>query len=342
MKLSLPSLILFGCVYSVFAASAMAQSREARPVKVVVEPVKFERQSSRVDAVGTAEATKSVVLYPAVTDRVTAVHFRPGDWVKQGKVLLELDSRRQRVAVQRAQIVLADAERTVKRLQESRKQGAIAQNQLDDAITTRDIAEVALSEARVELEDRQVRAPFDGVMGLTDIEVGDRINLQTAIASIDSRKELFVHFQAPEDALNMLQADSSLTLRPWNNPSQTIPAALSQIDSRIDPQTRTVRVRALIDNGEDRYRPGMSFRVNLLIQGDRYAVVPESALLWGETGAYIWIVENEKAKRIDVQIKQRFKGYILVAADISADDLLIVEGVQSLRENQPVVFAAKV
>ncbi|GGD55580.1 efflux RND transporter periplasmic adaptor subunit [Lacimicrobium alkaliphilum] len=342
MKLSLASVTFSLFFLSLFAGPVQAQSGEARPVQVVVKPVQFERQSSRVDAVGTAEATKAVVLYPAVTDKVTAVHFEPGDWVKAGDTLLELDARRQRVALNRAEILLADAERTVKRLKESRKEGAIAQSQLDDAITLRDIAKVELSEAEVELEDRQIVAPFDGVMGLTDIEVGDRINQQTAIASIDSRKELYVHFQAPEDALNMLQADSALTLRPWNNPSQTIPAALSQVDSRIDPQSRTVRVRAIIDNGEDKYRPGMSFRVNLELKGDRYAVVPEAALLWGETGAYIWVAENDKAKRVDVQIKQRFKGYILVAADLSSEDLLIVEGVQSLRENQPVFYSTEV
>lgn len=342
MKLSLVPVICSLFVLSLFAEVAQAQSSEARSVQVVVAPVQFQRQSSRVDAVGTAEASQSVVLYPAVADKVTAVHFKPGDWVKAGDILLELDARRQQVALERAKIMLTDAQRTVERLTESRRQGAIAQSQLDDAITLRDIARVEVSQARIELEDRRIVAPFDGVMGLTDIEVGDRINLQTAIASIDSRKELFVHFQAPEDALNMLRADSSLTLRPWNNPSQTIPAALSQIDSRIDPQSRTVRVRAIIDNSEDKHRPGMSFRVNLEIKGDRYAVVPESALLWGETGAYIWIAKNKQAKRVDVQIKQRLKGYILVAADLSPEDLLIIEGVQSLRENQPLLFSSEV
>lgn len=342
MKLSPMSLICSLFIFSLFNGAAMAQATEARPVQVVVSPVQFERQSSRVEAVGTAEATQSVMLYPAVADRVTAVHFLPGDWVKAGDVLVELDARRQKVAVERARIVLADAERTVERMQESRKQGAVPQSQLDDAMTLRNIARVELSEAQVELEDRFIVAPFDGVMGLTDVEVGDRISLQTAIASIDSRKELYVDFQAPEDALNMLQADSSLTLRPWNNPSQSIPAALAQIDSRIDAQSRTVRVRAIIDNSEDKYRPGMSFRVNLEIMGDRYAVVPEAALLWGETGAYVWVAENEKARRVDVQIKQRFKGYILVAAALSADDLLITEGVQSLREDQPVFFSSEV
>lgn len=307
-----------------------------RATQVITAPVKFEQQSSRVEAVGTAEAVRSVVVYSAVADKVTAVNFLPGQAVKQADVLLQLDSRRQQVALERVTIQLADAERTVSRLQESRKRGAIAQSDLDDAITARDLLEVQLAETQTELEDRTVRAPFAGVVGFTDVEQGDRINLQTAITTIDNRKQLLINFNAPEAALTILQGNASVEIEPWQAQGERIRADIAQVDSRIDSSNRSIRVRALLDNSADLYRPGMSFRVILQLAGEEYAVVPEVALLWGATSAYVWLADKGKARKVDVQIKQRLSGRLLVSGALSTDDELIVEGVQSLREGQSV------
>lgn len=341
MKFFLPALCGCGLLFMSLAShQTVAQVRESRPVQVVVKPVQFEHERTRVEAVGTAEAERSVVLYPAVADRVTAVNFKPGDKVEKGQVLVQLDARRQRVALDRAKILLEDAERTVSRLADSRKQGAIPQSQLDDAVTLRDLAKVELAQARTELEDRQVVAPFDGVVGLTDVELGDRITLQTAITSIDSRRSLFINFRAPEAALDLLLSQATLSVQPWQSPDAPLEAKVAEVDSRIDSETRTVRARAVIDNKDDQYRPGMSFRVNLELAGRQYAAIPEAALLWGATSAYVWKVEQGKAKQVDIQIRQRLQGRLLVSGDLARDDVLIVEGVQSLRDGQAITYSA--
>ncbi|QSX35193.1 efflux RND transporter periplasmic adaptor subunit [Shewanella avicenniae] len=312
-------------------------SLAAAPAKrVVVQPVTFEHEITRVDVVGTAEADKSVVLYPAVAERVVEVNFKPGDKVVEGQALVKLYAQRQQVAVERAQIQLADAERTVKRLTNIRQQGAVPQTDLDDAITLRDLAKVSLEEAQVALEERIVRAPFSGYVGLTDVEVGDRLSINTPITSIDSRAALYVNFQAPETAFNLLASNAEIVLRPWNNRAELLPATIAQLDSRVDATSRTIRARALIDNRQDHYRPGMSFRVSLQIVGDEYARIPEAALSWGATGAYVWVVENQQAKRVDIQIQQRLKGRILVAGELTSTTPLIIEGIQNLREGQTV------
>lgn len=317
---------------SVFAQQAGSE----RQAQVITTAVSFEQQISRVEAVGTAEALQSVVVYPAVGDKVTAVNFVPGQFVERGDILLQLDARRQQVALDRATIQLADAQRTLSRLEESRKRGAIAQSELDDAITARDLIQVQLTEAKTELEDRTVRAPFSGVVGLTDIEQGDRITEQTAITTIDNRKQLLINFSAPETALAILRGNASVELEPWQASGERIRADIQQVDSRIDSLNRSIRVRALLDNTEDVYRPGMSFRVILQLAGEEYAVIPEAALLWGATSAYVWLADNGKAKRVDVQIRQRLSGRLLVSGALSADDELIIEGVQTLRQGQAV------
>lgn len=307
-----------------------------RAALVVMQPVGFERVQRYVESVGYAEAQRSVALYPAVSDLVLEVNFNPGDEVKRGEILVRLDDRQQLVDLQRARIQLEDAERTVKRLTTSRQQGAIAQSELDVAMTARDLLQVAVREAEVAYEDRQVRAPFDGVVGITDVEAGDRITTQTLITTIDQREQLYIDFNAPEAAIELLQQGAELIVKPWTSRNTDVPAEIVEVDSRIDITNRTIRVRAAIDNTADLYRPGMSFRVALSFQGDSYAVVPEAALMWSADGAYVWIEKEGKAQRVDVNIQQRLEGRILVSGSLQLGDNLIVEGVQTLRNGQSV------
>ena len=307
-----------------------------RAANVITVPINFEQKKSRVEAVGTAEAIHSVIVYPAVADKVTAVNFVPGQRVQAQEVLLELDSRRQKIALERVTIQLADAERTVIRLQDIRKKGAIAQSDVDDAMTVRDLLSVLLTEVKIELADRMVKAPFSGVVGLTDVEPGDRIGSQTAITSIDQREQLLINFNVPEAALPILQGNASVELEPWQTQELRIKADITEIDSRINLLDRSIRVRALLENKADLYRPGMSFRVILQLAGDEYAVIPEAALMWGATSAHVWLEENGKARKVDIQIQQRLSGRLLVSGSLKASDQLIVEGVQRLREGQSV------
>jgi RND family efflux transporter MFP subunit len=319
-------------VYQVQVQAAGA----GRAAEVITAAISFEPKINRVETVGTAEAIRSVILYPAVADKVTAVNFVPGQHVEGQAVLLQLDSRRQKLALKRVSIELVDAQRTVIRLQESREKGAITQSALDDAMTARDLLNVELSEVKTELEDRAVRAPFAGVVGFTDVEPGDRIGVQTVITTIDNRQQLLINFNAPEAALPILQGKASVELEPWQTKGLRIKADITEVDSRVNRSNRSIRVRALLDNSTDLYRPGMSFRVTLQLAGNEYAVIPEAALMWGPTSAYVWLAQNGKAKKVDIQIRQRLSGRLLVSGALNVDDQLIVEGVQRLREAQSV------
>jgi RND family efflux transporter MFP subunit len=327
-------LVLIGSSYS---DEVLAQSRgESRPANVISQTLQFEAQKLEIEAVGTAEAFRSVNIFPAAADKVVAVNFVPGQKVQKGMMLLELDARRQRTALQRAKIQLKDANRTLSRLKQSKQQGAVTQSVLDDAATALALAEVLVAEAEADLDDRTVIAPFSGVVGLTDVEVGDRIGINTLITTIDEREQLYINFRAPESAISLLRNDSQVTVQPWTDRELILRAEVAELDSRVAESDRTIRVRALLANGEDIYRPGMSFRVNLSFYGQRYAVIPESGLSWGAAGSYIWLADQGKAKKVAVDIKQRLRGKILVSGDVNEGDELIVEGIQRLRDGQNV------
>ncbi|TWX73409.1 efflux RND transporter periplasmic adaptor subunit [Colwellia sp. C1TZA3] len=321
----------------VMSSQTFAQSwgdKGANKKAVIVEKLIYQTQKSSLEAVGTAEAVKSVTLFPAVSERVVTVNFKPGQRVKKSQVLMMLYSERQSVTLERAKIEFKDAARKNLLLVESIKKGAASQSELDDSITTLALANIAVKEAKIALDERIIRAPFAGVVGLTDIQAGDRVNLQSVITTIDDRQALFINFTAPEIAIDLLSQQPQVQLVPWQNRLVTIEASIAQVDSRINEQDRTIRVRALLDNSEDSYRPGMSFRVNLTVPGQDYIAVPEAALLWSATGAYVWQMVDGKAIRVDVKIRERLRGTILVAGEFNLTAPLVVEGVQQLRQGQ--------
>lgn len=334
----LVSLSLFFVVLSLcqvhLANSQAWGGRDDNRTQVIVSPLKYQAQQTNIEVVGTAEAVKSVTIFPAVNEKVTSVNFVPGQQVEKNQVLLTLYNERQAVSLEREKIQLKDAKREYDRLLESRKKGAASQSQLDIASTQLALSEVAVKEANVALRERVVVAPFNGVVGFTDIEVGDRITQQTIITTIDDRQSLFINFSAPELALTVLSSNPEVTLTPWQDRESSITASIAQVDSRINEQDRTIRVRALLDNAEDRYRPGMSFRVKLSVKGPEYVAVPEASLMWSATGAYIWQMVVGKASRVDVKIQQRLRGTILVTGPFDDESPLVVEGVQRLREGQ--------
>ncbi len=303
-----------------------------------MENIRFEPAVTRAEAVGTSRARLSTDVYPASSGEVVAVRFEPGQFVAQGAALAEIDARREKLAVEMAELRLRDAERLYDRYQRSAASGAVDANTLDAARTAFEIARVELEQARVALADRTIRAPFDGFVGATDVDIGDRVTPTMLVTTIDDRSELFVRFDVPEAYIGELAVGEFVELESLNRASVTATGEVIDIGSRIDPQTRTFSARARVPNDGDVLRPGMSFRVGLAVEGQEYAVVSETAVQWGTDGAYLWLAVDGAAVRQSVQVVQRRNGEVLVDADFAAGNLVIVEGTQTIRNGSAVEF----
>lgn len=306
------------------------------PRPVITAAATWENERTRVEAVGTSRALRSVTLYPQVAGEVVAIHFSAGQKVDAGRTLLELDARDEKLAVDMARVELADAQRLYDRYRRTEGSGAVTASTLDDAKSAVDHARLALARAEVALNHRSIEAPFAGYVGLTTLDPGARIDSSTAITTIDDRSVLLVTFELPEILLGRLQVGEEIALTTWADSSRKTPGKVVEIDSRVDPQTRTFSVRAHIDNADDRLRPGMSFRILLNLEGSRYPFVPEAALQWGGDGAYVWAVRDGKATRVPATIVQRREGRILLDASLPEGIPVVVEGVQRMREGQTV------
>lgn len=322
-------------------AQEAAGSKEPNPrrggaVRVLVEPLTLATDRTMVRAVGTGAALSSAALHPSVSGEVVEVLFRAEQKVKKGDVLVRLDDEHQRLAVRLAAVSLRKATRDVARIEKLAKSGHASRTSLDTARTELETARVRHAQAKAELADRAIVAPFDGVIGLTDISVGDRVGETTAIATLDERSTILVDFNLPEDYAARLRIGSTVNVRPTTRQDLRIDGIVTAMGSRIDEASRTLRIRAEIPNPEDAIRPGTSFAVEIAFAGRAYPSVPEVAVLWSRDGAYLWRAAGNRAEKVFVRLVSRDKGRILVDGDLSPGDRIVVEGVQGLRAGQTV------
>jgi len=162
------------------------------------------------------------------------------------------------------------------------------------------------------------------------------VNPDSEIASLDDRSALLVSFEIPEQFLGRVAVNDAVGVQTWTGREDANPGSITDLASRIDPESRTFDARAQVPNPDDRLRPGMSFRVALELAGETYPVVPEIAVQWGGDGAYVWTVEEGVATRVAVSIVQRQSDLVLVEAELDESDRVVVEGIQRMREGLQV------
>ncbi|MDA0261298.1 MAG: efflux RND transporter periplasmic adaptor subunit, partial [Proteobacteria bacterium] len=228
-----------------------------RAAEVVVRTVELRPERTRLKAVGTARAVRSVTLYAAAAGEVAAVRIAPNAKVKKNDVLLELDSRNEALAVELARVRVKSARQLLSRYERMAKGVAVSRSSLLDARNALEEVAIALRQAEVALSDRKVVASFDGFVGVTEIDVGDRIGTGDAITTLDDRRALLVAFDIPEIFLGLIKIDHPVQVAAWNAQDNPIDGAIVDLGSRIDAASRSFVARARIANGGDRYRPGM-------------------------------------------------------------------------------------
>jgi len=305
-------------VFSIALATGACSNETPDPVPqadsaihVIVEPLQFQRAGTRLEVVGTSRAVRSSALQPETSGEVVAVNFQPGQRVRSGDALVRLDSREQELAVALARVRLEDATRLYDRYQRTGDSGAVLPTAIDAARTAVEAARIELDRARVELDYRTIEAPFDGFVGITEVDPGDRINPDTLITTLDDRSALLVTFEVPEALIGDIQVGDEVSVATWNSRSPDAFGEVVDIGSRIDPATRTFVARARVENDTDTLRPGMSFRVSVDVLGRLYPAIAETSVQWGADGAYIWMVRDGQARRRMVQIVQRQQGVVV-------------------------------
>ena len=312
--------------------------RPASGTLVVAEPVTTAPLQDLLSVIGSAEGTRSVDLSFSITGRIAAIAVAPGDRIEAGTVVAELDPAAAQLSVDRARLVLANAQTAVDRLNQLAQSGTATILQRQEAELALRTAELDLQEAERALQDHRLIAPADGYVGLVAPQVGDLVSPGTAITRIEDRSRLILDFRVPERIASRIAVGAPVEASAMSLPERGVQGRITAVDNRVDEVSRTLRVQAGIDNPDDLYRAGMAFRIDMTFQGEDYPSVDPLAIQWGSDGAYVWVVRDGKAARLPISIVQRNADSVLVEADFAPGDQIVTEGVNLMRPGAAVTI----
>ncbi len=308
---------------------------------VVVKPAASAVINNRLNVIGSGEAIHSVTVTPTATGNLIEILVKSGDRVEAGQVIARLDSDDQIIAAEQARLARDSAREKVERYRNLGTARAVTAVEVRDAEIALQTAELALRTAELDLKRRDIVSPSKGVVGIITVNVGDYVTTSTPIAVVDDRSEILVDFWVPERFASKIFVGQPVSASAIAHPGGNLDGVIHAIDNRLDQASRTLRVRARIENPDDMLRAGMSFSVAMAFDGDRYPTVDPLAIQWSAEGSYVWRIDGEKSERVPVQIIQRNPDKVLVEAELSEGDRVVTEGVQRLRDGGTVRVAGE-
>lgn len=305
------------------------------PAPVIAVEVREVPFSDPVEALGTLKARESVALTAKVTETVSAIHFEDGQRVRKGELLAELTHAEEEAQIAEGRARVAEAERQYERVKSLAGQRSAAESLLDERRRDLDAARAQLVAVESRLADRIITAPFAGVLGLRNVSLGALVEPGDLIATLDDIATLRLDFTVPSLFLADLRPGLAIRARADEYPTESFEGTVSALDSRVDPVTRSIQVRALIPNPDGRLRPGLLMKVALLRNPRQALVVPESALLaQGRDHFVIRVGEDEQAERVQVRLGTRRAGEAEVLSGLSAGDRVVTHGGDKARPGQ--------
>ncbi len=282
-----------------------------------------------IEALGTARANESIEIRPLVSQRIVAIRFEEGEHVEAGRVLVELQSAEARADVASAKATLAESTSQLRRAQKLYETKAVSTSELDQRLTRRDADKAALDAAEARLADTQVSAPFAGVLGLRNVSLGSYVTPENVITTLDDTDPIKLDFAVPETVLARLEPGLSIAAKSAAWPGVKFAGRVESIDTRVDPVSRTLTIRALLPNAEERLRPGMFLTVTLLRDDVRALVVPETAIVPERSRSFVFVVgSDDTVERREVNTGRRKPGLVEVTGGLSAGEFVVVEGTQ--------------
>lgn len=276
----------------------------AAPIAVDACPALPKFWQETIETVGTLTASQGIVIKPELSGRITAIYFHSGETVPAGTPLVQLnpDIIQAKLDAAKAQTQLSAA--NYQRALILYKQKVFAKADLDKALASYHSDEAQQAQAQATLDQTLIRAPFSGRLGLRLVDQGDFVDSNKALVNLDAINHLRVDFKVPGLDIGKLGIGATVLIHTDSYPNQTLTATVYAIDSQIDVNTRSLGVRASLNNEQQRLLPGGFVTVSLLVaQPQRLATVPETAVYNDAVGSYVYRIVNHKAVKTPVSVR---------------------------------------
>ncbi|WP_148254336.1 efflux RND transporter periplasmic adaptor subunit [Aidingimonas lacisalsi] len=325
------------CVATLFAASVDAQERNRTPV--IGTQVEMSQWSDPLEALGTLRADESVTISATVTEMVETVNFRSGDEVAAGDLLIQLADGEEQAQLRSAQAQRDERQNALSRATQMQSRNLGSRADVEDNQAQLRQIEAQIDEIDARLMDHKIRAPFSGVIGFRNISPGTLVTPGDELTTLDKLDVVKLDFSVPESFLSTLERGQQIVATTAAYDEQTFSGEVTSIGTRIDPTTRSVMIRAEIDNPDRLLRPGMLMITTLERQVRDALVVPESVLIPRGERQYVLVIDSADDNRIEqreVSIGERRVGQVEITGGVTEDELLVSHGVQRVREGDQV------
>jgi membrane fusion protein (multidrug efflux system) len=319
-------------------SAGTAKSSPGAPV-IPVEAVPIRRMDivRTIEAVGTAQANEAVTITAKGTGMVERLNFQEGQLVKAGVILVELEAAESSANISALRAARDAAKLAYDRAKQLIESKTVAQARLDELGKAYEGAEARLRAEQAKFSDSVIRAPFNGKLGLRRVSLGALVRPGDVITTLDDTSVIKLEFEIPETVLSGIAIGNTVSAKAAAMPGRKFDGVVSTIDSRIDPATRAVRLRAQIPNNDDVLKPGMFMTVALSMGKVPDAMmVPEESLLAQGGEQFVFVIRDGRATRTRVTIGQRLPGFAQITNGLRADDLVAVTGLQQLRDGSRI------
>ncbi|MDT8998446.1 efflux RND transporter periplasmic adaptor subunit [Paucibacter sp. APW11] len=320
------------------AQAAAAPAPAATPVEA--QPVELRVLAEESQAVGSLRARQSVMLKPEVSGRVVKLGFSDGQRVRRGQVLIQLDDSLQAAQLQQAEAQAGIARTQLQRNRELLAQSFVSASVVDQAKAALDVAEAQVALNRAQLERMRIVAPFDGVAGIRQVNLGDYVKDGAALLSLEDASSMWVDFRLPERDLPRLRKGQSVSLTLDAMPGRSFEARVEALDAQLDTAGRSMLVRARLDKSAPELKSGLFARVSVRLGERAEAVlVPEEALVPQGGKQFLIKLVDPKAElplteKIEAKLGQRLPGKVEVLAGLKAGDWVVTAGQSRLMRGE--------
>lgn len=325
-------------------ASQAQQRQQAQPTPVILSKAALETIFDKIEALGTLRANESVDVTAQVTEIITAVRFEDGQRVKKGDVLAEMTSAEEAALLKEAEATMREAKEQLDRARPLAQQGVSSEATLSERRRTYETAVARYEAVKSRIADRVIAAPFDGVVGLRRISVGALVEPGTVVANIDDDNVMKLDFNIPSTFLPTVKAGAPILATTQAFGDRAFRGQIASIDSRVDPVTRSITVRALIPNPEGALKAGLLMTVEVLKNERQAVVIPEQAVVRRGQETYVFVVdaaaEKPVAEKRVIELGTRTTGTVEVKTGLAAGEHVVTHGTLRLQPGQPVSITA--
>jgi len=319
------------------------------PTTVSSAVVKEEDWAPTLSAIGSVSAVQGAVVSAELGGVVAEINFQSGGVAKKGDVLMRLDSSAEEAQLHTAEADLELAKANLDRERDLAVRKVVSKQELDTAQSTFGQKQGAVDNMRAFITKKQIRAPFDGMLGIRQVNVGQMINSGQQVVQLTALDRVYVDFALPQQNLPQLAAGYEARVHADSLPGREFKGKVTAINSMVDNVTRNISLQATFDNPDHELHPGMFVKVEVILPNkSKTLVIPGSAVSYAPYGNSVFVIDNKKdpktgkesqsLRQAFVRIGEARGDFVAVTDGLKAGDVVVSTGVFKLRNGMPVVI----